>query len=187
MALKKKRKDRQYKKEAGSKGNASKRRSEADVVKRVYELAGPLCEAEGMELVFVEYQRETSGRILRVYIDRPGKVNLDDCAMVSGQLSDLMDIYLDDMEPFNLEVSSPGLDRPLGKETDFERFKGYEAKIRTVHPLEKRRNFRGILLGILEGDVSIRVEDKTVKIPFNEIQKARLINYNGEHPCLSQT
>ena len=187
LVVKKERKDRRYKRETGSEGKTPKRRSEADIVKHVYELAGPLCEVEGMELVFVEYQREASGRILRIYIDRTGGVNLDDCALVSRQMGDLVDIYLDEIDPYSLEVSSPGSDRPLGKELDFERFKGCEAKIRTVHSLEERRNFRGILLGVLRGNVNIRVEDKTVRIPFNEIQKARLINYNGEHPCLSQT
>ena len=189
MVVKKERRDRRYKRETGSEGKTPKRRSEADIVKRVYELVGPLCEAEGLELVFVEYQREASGRILRIYIDRigTGGVNVDDCALVSRQMGDLVDIYLDEIDPYSLEVSSPGLDRPLGKELDFERFKGCEAKIRTVHSLEERKNFRGILLGVLGGNVNIRVEDKTVRIPFNEIQKARLINYNGEHPCLSQT
>lgn len=187
MVVKKERKDGRYKREADSEGKTPKRRSEADIVKRVYELAEPLCEAEGIELVFVEYQREASGRILRIYVDRTGGINLDDCAQVNRQMGDLLDIYLDEIGPYSLEVSSPGSDRPLGKELDFERFKGCEAKIRTVHSLEERRNFRGILLGVLGGDVNIRVEDKTVRIPFNEIQKARLINYNGEHPCLSQT
>ena len=179
--------DRRYKKETGSDRKGSDRLSEADIAKRVNALAEPLCESEGIELGFIEYQREASGRILRVYIDRTGGVNLDDCTRISRQLGDLLDIYLDEIGPYSLEVSSPGSDRPLGKAVDFERFKGCEAKIRTAQPLEARRNFRGVLLGFLGGNVKIRVEDKTVEIPFEEIQKARLINYNGEHPCLSQT
>jgi len=184
---KKEKRDRRYKKETSLEKKTLKRLSEADIVKRVNELAETLCEAEGIGLVFVEYQREASGRILRIYIDKTGGVNLDDCAQVSRQLGDLLDIYLDEMGPYSLEVTSPGSDRPLGKELDFERFKGCEAKIRTVHPLDARRNFRGILQGVLRGNVNILVEDKTVEIPFKEIQKARLINYNGEHPCLLQT
>lgn len=187
MTARKEKRDRRYKKAPDSDNKGSNRLSEADIAKRANGLAEPLCESEGIELVFVEYQREASGRILRVYIDKTGGVNLDDCTRISRHLGDLLDIYLDEIGPYSLEVSSPGSDRPLGKAVDFERFKGCEAKIRTVQPLEARRNFRGVLLGFLEGNVKIRVEDKTVDIPFEEIQKARLINYDGEHPCLSQT
>jgi ribosome maturation factor RimP len=158
---------------------------EAEIIDRVGKLAEPLCEHEGMELVHVEYHREPGGRILRIYIDKPGGVHLEDCAGISRQLGDLLDVYLDEIGPYNLEVSSPGPDRPLGKTSDFERFKGCRARIRTHRQCDGRRNFIGELMGISEGSVvNIRVENKTVAIPFPEIQKARLINFNGEYPCL---
>ena len=157
---------------------------ESEIIEQVRTLAGPLCESEGMELVHVEYHREPGGRILRIYIDKPGGVRLDDCVDISRQLGDLMDVYLDEIGPYTMEVSSPGSDRPLGKEGDFERFRGCKAKIRTHHPFDGRRNFTGVLGGLSEGNVHIWVENKTVTIPFPEIQKARLINFNREYPCL---
>ena len=158
--------------------------SEAEVRDRVWALAEPMCDAEGLALVRVEYRREAGGRILRIYIDKDGGVQLDDCVAVSRQLGDLLDVYLDEIGLYNLEVSSPGSDRPLGRETDFERFKGCEAKIRTHHLLDGRKNFTGALMGMSEGSVRLKVDNKVVVIPFAEIQKARLINFNGEYPCL---
>lgn len=143
-------------------------------------LAEPLCNAEGMELVFAEYQVEPNGRILRLYIDQPGGVNLDDCANISRQLGDILDVSLGDDEPYNLEVSSPGINRPLGKFTDFTRFKGQEAKIQTSQPIDGQKNFKGTLMGTKDNTVTILTNDKTVAIRFDTITKARLINYNGE-------
>ncbi|MCP4111224.1 MAG: ribosome maturation factor RimP [Desulfobacteraceae bacterium] len=157
-----------------------------------------------MELVHVEYQRETGGRVLRIYIDGPGGVTLDDCVGISRQLSDLLDVSLEDSdaeenEPYSLEVSSPGTERPLGKESDFERFKGSIAKIKTApsdgtgnsRP-QKQKTYKGVLLGISEtpqisGQVSeqnsqspeifvnLLVNEETVSIPFREITRARLV------------
>jgi len=158
---------------------------EAEIIDRVAKLAEPLCASEGIELVYVEYNREPGGRILRIYIDRPGGIHLEDCADISRQLGDLLDVYLEEIGPYNLEVSSPGPDRPLGKTGDFVRFKGCKAKIRTHRQRDGRRNFTGVLMGVSEGSVvNIMVENKTVAIPFPDIQKARLINFNGEYPCL---
>ena len=98
-----------------------------------------MCDAEGLALVHVEYRREAGGRILRIYIDKAGGVQLDDCVAVSRQLGDLLDVYLDEIGLYNLEVSSPGSDRPMVRETDFERFKGCEAKIRTHHLIDGRK------------------------------------------------
>ena len=143
-------------------------------------LAEPLCNAEGMELVFAEFQVEPGGRILRLYIDQPGGVTLDDCAIISRQLSDLLDVSLDSEEPYNLEVSSPGTNRPLGKLEDFTRFKGQEAKIQVSQPIDGQKNFKGTLMGTEDKKVTILTNDKTVAIRFDTITKARLINYNGE-------
>jgi len=147
---------------------------------RIKELAEPMCEAGGMELVHVEYQRETGGRILRIYIDKPGGVLLDDCVHISRQLSDLLDVYVEDNDSYRLEVSSPGSDRPLGKKLDFERFKGSDVKIKTAQPVDGQRNFSGLLLGLSGGVVNIMIDDKTVAVPFQEIMRARLVNHDGE-------
>ena len=153
------------------------------MIRHVTELAEPLCQAEGMELVHVEYQRETGGRTLRIYIDKPGGVGLDDCVRISRQLSDLLDVYFENNDAYRLEISSPGPDRPLGKKHDFERFKGRNVKIRTARPIEGRKNFKGLLLGLTDGMVNLMIKDKPVAIPFQGIRRAWLVNYNGESRC----
>ena len=150
------------------------------VLAAVRKLAEPLCHAEGMELVFIEYQAEPGGRILRLYIDHPGGVSLDDCVNISRQLSDLLDVGLETDEPYNLEVSSPGANRPLGKLADYLRFKGQEAKIQVAEPIDGQKNFKGTLMGAEDSLITILTNDKTVAIRFDTITKARLINYNGE-------
>src|SRR6056297_1751517 len=92
--------------------SAEKAASEAEVIAQTWALAEPLCAAEGMELIHVEYQREAGGRILRVYVEKPGGVSLDDCTAVSQQLSDILDIKLETEATYTLEVSSPGPSGP---------------------------------------------------------------------------
>jgi ribosome maturation factor RimP len=144
-------------------------------------LAEPLCNAEGLELVHVEFQREPGGLTLRFFIDRPGGVTLDDCVAVSRQLEDILDVHLQDVPPYRLEVSSPGIDRPVGKREDFIRFEGRRAKIRVATAINGRKNFTGILSGV-DGDmIQMQVDKEIISLDFNDITRARLINYNGEH------
>ena len=157
------------------------------VLESVWRLAAPLCRTEGVELVHVEYQREHGGLTLRLYLDKPGGITLDDCADISRQMSDLLDVGLDLPAPYRLEVSSPGLQRPLGKLSDFERFKGCRAKVRTTRPLNGQKNFSGILNGVSGPGVQLILDKGTVTIALSDIAKAHLINYNGETACLSQT
>ncbi|MFC1489506.1 ribosome maturation factor RimP [Thermodesulfobacteriota bacterium] len=149
-------------------------------IARVMELIEPLCEAEGLELVHVEYQRERGGKILRLYIDKPGGITLDDCVNISRQSGDLLDVNLENAAPYSLEVSSPGPDRPLGKQVDFERFKGKIAKVKVTQAIEGKKNFTGVLQGISGGMVKLLVDVKTVDIPLREISKAHLVNYRPE-------
>ncbi len=154
------------------------------IAARISELAEPLCEAEGIELVHVEYQREPQGRMLRLYIDKPGGVMLDDCAAVSRQVGDLLDAGFEDIGPYRLEVSSPGPDRPLGKMTDFEKYKGHTAKISTFRTVAGKKKIQGILNGVsAEGAVSLQIGENTVEIPFQEIIRARLVSQTGEKEC----
>jgi ribosome maturation factor RimP len=143
-------------------------------------LAEPMCESEGLELVHLEYQREPSGWIMRLYIDKPGGITLDDCANVSHQMNVLLDVHLDEIGPYNLEVTSPGPDRPLAKKQDFERFKGNPAKIRTIRPYEGQKNFKGVLMGVSGAQVKLLVGEETVQILLRDISKASLINFTGE-------
>ena len=154
-----------------------------DVVSHVIALGEPLCRSAGMELVHVEFQREKTGKVLRIYIDKEGGVSLDDCVGVSRELSDLLDVYLDekyDLGSYRLEVSSPGTDRPIAKESDFERFQGHRAGIRIRRPMGGQKNFSGTITGCSHSHVSLKTEKNTVSIPFEDITRARLINYHGE-------
>jgi ribosome maturation factor RimP len=144
------------------------------MIARVKDVLDPLCTAEGIELVHIECQREPGGRILRLYIDSPGGVTLDDCINISRQSSDLLDVFLEDAGPYNLEVSSPGSNRPLGKKIDFDRFKGKRVTIKSAIPVEGKKKISGILLGISEDLVSVSTGDRTVSIPYHEILTARL-------------
>lgn len=145
------------------------------LIGRIRALAQPLVEAEGLELVGVEFQRERRGWVLRLYIDKEGGVTLADCEGVSHQLGDLLDVEDLIGHPYTLEVSSPGLDRPLTKEEDFIRFAGRLARVTTVRPLEGRRRFLGRLKGVREGQILLEKEDgSVVAIPWGAIAKARL-------------
>lgn len=147
------------------------------VARQVFSIAEPLCEAEGIELVFVEFHSEAAGRVLRLYIDKPGGVTLDDCTAVSRQLTDVLDVSLEDIGAYSLEVTSPGPERPLGKVEDFERFKGKKIRVQTSRPLGGRKNFTGILAGLMDGQVTLMIDKETVSIPHIAIKRARLINH----------
>jgi ribosome maturation factor RimP len=144
------------------------------VVARVKEMIEPVCNAEGMELVQVEYQREPGGRVLRLYIDKPGGIGIDDCVAISRQAGDYLDVGLGIDEAYRLEVSSPGTERPLVKEEDFDRFKGHEARLRTREALDGRKNFKGVLLGMAGGAVRLSVDGDSMSIPFEQVEKAKL-------------
>lgn len=152
----------------------------AHIVTRIRTLVEPVCVSEGLELVHVEFQPEAGGRILRLYIDKPGGVTLDDCAEVSHQVSDLLDVSLDTIGSYSLEISSPGPERPLGKKDDFERFKGTAVRIKTYQPIAGQKNFSGLLCGVSEETVKIAMNDQTVAIPIADIKKARLVSH-GEN------
>jgi ribosome maturation factor RimP len=155
----------------------------AVVIEKVYALGDSLCEAEGMELIYVEYQSEAGGRILRLYIDKPGGVTLDDCAVVSRQMSDILDVGFDDLGPYRLEISSPGLERPLGRKKDFEKYRGHRIKVKTVSKIANKKNHTGIIGDVTDDSITLVKEDGAVVIPFLEISKARLLNKNGENRC----
>ena len=145
------------------------------ILLRVETILGPLLDAEGFSLVDVEYKRERGGWVLRVFIDKEGGVTLDDCARVSREFGQLLDV--EDIIPtsYQLEVSSPGLDRPLKKEEDFVKYSGRKVRIKTKEQVSGRRNFKGALLGCSEGKVMVKVEGSGVfTIPFSAILKANL-------------
>ena len=148
--------------------------SEQKVAGLVRSLAEPLCASEGLELVHVEFQREANGRILRLYIDKPDGINLDDCVGVSRQMGDILDVNLENIGPYSLEVTSPGPRRPLAKHEDFEKFKGNRVKLKTSRPLNGQKNFTGILMGISGEQVNLQIGKENIVIPYQDILKARL-------------
>jgi ribosome maturation factor RimP len=139
---------------------------------RLEEVVAPTVSGMGYELVDV--QASNGGRLLRFFIDKPGGITLDDCAAVSNQVTRLLAVEGIDYE--RLEVSSPGLDRPLRKEADFARFAGQRAEIRMRTPdASGRRRFAGVLRGVEAGRVSLELEGQTVQLAFDDVDKAKLI------------
>lgn len=127
----------------------------------------------GMGYELVEVEASAKGRLLRVFIDKSEGVNVEDCARVSEHLSRLFTVENVDYD--RLEVSSPGLDRPLRKPQDFERFAGQEAQVRLRILVDNRRNFTGTLRGFRDGKVILATEVGESALPLDAIERARLV------------
>lgn len=127
----------------------------------------------GLGYEFVDLERSGKGKLLRIYIDKPGGINLDDCAAVSHHLSRVFAV--EDVQYERLEVSSPGLDRLLRKEQDFVRFTGQKARIKVRVPVEGQRNFVGVLRDTRAGKVEIEVDGKVLALDLANLDKARLV------------
>jgi ribosome maturation factor RimP len=142
---------------------------------RVEELVQPFLEAQGAELVDLEYARPRRGRgILRLYVDRPGGINLAELSRISRVVGDLLDVH--DFIPgsYNLEVSSPGLTRALKKPQDYQRYVGRLVRVTTRAPWEGHQVHFGILQGLKDDQVCLREGDSLLCIPLREIARARL-------------
>ncbi|MEA1967106.1 MAG: ribosome maturation factor RimP [Thermodesulfobacteriota bacterium] len=144
------------------------------IVLKIEEVAAPLCLSENIELVHVEVLSSSHDVIVRVSIDKPYGVTIDDCAFISRQLGDLMDVHLEDMGAYRLEVASPGPRRPLKKKADYERFKGQKIRIETVELINGRKRFTGILNGFIKGHVELVVDTEVRAFQLEQISKARL-------------
>jgi ribosome maturation factor RimP len=148
--------------------------SKSQYVGLITQVADDLCRGEGFELVHVEMVTWNRQTIIRIYADKPGGINLDECADISRQLGDLLDVQLPDMGSYRLEISSPGPHRPLKKKQDFHRFKGSLIKIETRASIQGRKRFTGILQQVQEDAVVIEVDGERVEIPDQQIDKANL-------------
>jgi len=146
----------------------------ADVINQVTTLVTPILLEEKLELVDLDYRREATGWVLRLYIDKEGGVTLDDCARVSREVGRMLDVENPITTPYALEVSSPGLRRPLKTEKDFLKYRNHLLKVRTHTPIEKQRNFRGQLLNVVNEGIEINMDGRIVHIPFQNIGKANL-------------
>lgn len=129
---------------------------------------------QGLGYEMVDLEMSNHGKLLRLFIDKPGGVNIDDCALVSNHISRLLAVEMD-FDYDRLEVSSPGLDRPLRKEADFVRFCGEKAQIKLRVPLQGRKKFVGTLKSVQDGQVQLDVEGNIVDFALSNIDKARLV------------
>jgi ribosome maturation factor RimP len=127
----------------------------------------------GMGYELVDLERSGRGKLLRVYIDKAGGVNVDDCAAVSHHLSRVLAV--EGVEYDRLEVSSPGLDRPLRQERDFVRYAGHKARIKLRVPVAGQRNFVGVLRETHGGKVDLEVDGKTLSLELANLDRARLV------------
>lgn len=132
-------------------------------------------ETLGYELVGVEYIKNDHETVMRVYIDSEQGISIEDCERVSHQMSGILEVEQPITSSYNLEVSSPGFDRPLFKERDFVRFVDSEVKIAMKLPIQGRRNFRGVLQGVRGGNVLIEVDGEIYELPLTKLSKARLV------------
>ena len=141
---------------------------------RVRSMADPIILNEGMELVDVEYRRESNGWVLRLTLDKEGGVTLDDCTRISREVGRSLDVEDFIQTPHTLEVSSPGLTRPLKTEKDFMKYCHRLIKVKTVDPVENRRQFKGRLLGVSENRIEIEGDGGIFQIPLSNVAKANL-------------
>jgi ribosome maturation factor RimP len=146
-----------------------------DIVKAVENILDPLLSEKDLELVDLEYLSAGRGKILRIYIDKSGGVTLGDCENVSKELSALLDVHNVIPYTYTLEVSSPGLTRPLKRPRDFERSKGKNIKIKTKTDINEKRVFRGRLVDYIDETVSVQTEEGFYTIPLDYISEAKLV------------
>jgi ribosome maturation factor RimP len=137
----------------------------------LYELLESTLAGLGYELV--DFERSLRGKLLRVFIDKTNGVSVDDCVAVSNHLSRLLAVENIDYD--RLEVSSPGLDRPLRKASDFIRFSGESVTLRLRVPLQGRRNFVGVVREVNDGILKLEMDGKTLDLELSNLEKARLV------------
>jgi ribosome maturation factor RimP len=162
--------------ERGSNMKASDLNQRQSLEARLLEMAEQVAASIGIEVVLVEIKGGGKNSVVRTFIDRPEGISLDDCAHFSRRLSIALDV--DDWIPFSytLEVSSPGINRPLVKESDFQRFCGKDARVQTRFPIGTQKNFKGKIAGVTEGRLELEIAPgKQVKIALMDIEKANLI------------
>ena len=146
-----------------------------EVVGRVADLIAPVLETERFELVDIVYRSESGRWVLRLFLDRPEGVTLDDCAFISRRIEDLIEVEGVLSHAYRLEVSSPGLDRILTREEHFQRFTGKTARVKRAIPLEGRKNFRGRIVGCEQQIVELEDEQGIrFRLPLQDIDTARL-------------
>ena len=140
----------------------------------VEELVTPILAGMSIELVDIEYVKEGNNWFLRVYIDKEGGVDIEDCGAVSEKLSKRLDEVDPIPDAYFLEVSSPGIERPLKKEKDFHWSIGKRVQIKTQEPIEDTKIFEGTLTVFDDGILTIEEDQKSYQIPYDKVESARL-------------
>ena len=144
------------------------------VVETIETLVTPIVQENRLELVDVEYKKEGKNWFLRIFIDKEGGITVDDCTQVSRRIEDLIEVEEVVPSSYTLEVSSPGLDRPLKKEEDFLRFKGKLAHVTTYTPIHQQKSFKGTIRDFQKDVLFLDIDNQHVEIPKDQIAKARL-------------
>ncbi len=147
-----------------------------DVARYLESLLKRAVEEEGLELVHVEYRSNVSPAILQIYIDKPGGVNHQDCERISKQIGELLDEEDVIALSYMLEVSSPGIERPLFKEEDYQRFVGKEIQLVTTEKIDDQKKFKGFIQSFSQGILDLELEGETCHIPFGKIRRANLVH-----------
>ncbi len=142
---------------------------------KLTDMLEPGVEALGFELVGVEFVRAGKHSILRVYIDHENGITVDDCADVSYQVSAILDVEDPISTEYNLEVSSPGMDRPLFKESHYQAAVGEVVQVRLAMPMDNRRNFKGQVLAVEDGVVNIEVDGQQFQLAVANIEKGNVV------------
>jgi len=144
------------------------------ILNQVESLVSPVLENLGYVLIEQELANESGRWVLRLYIDKEGGVTIDDCARASRGIEDLLEVEGAVPVAYNLEISSPGVFRPLRKRDDFEKFQGERIRLKTLEPVDGRSNYLGILLGFEGDDIMMMVDGEKYKIPYSALSKAKL-------------
>ena len=148
--------------------------SGSNIEEKTTALAEPVAESHGMELVDVEFKREPTGWVLRLFVDKEGGVNLDDCSLISREVGTVIEVEELIEQHYTLEVSSPGLTRRIKKLADFDRFKGKFIRLKCFEAIDGSKNMNGKLLGIEGDNVILEKDGKEFKVLYKNIAKANL-------------
>jgi len=144
------------------------------IVEQVQTIITPVILEHGLELVDIEFVKEGAQWYLRIFIDKEGGVDIDDCTNVSHAVSELLDKHDPITQAYILEVSSPGLERPLKKDEDFERYKGKLVRVITKKPYQGFLEFTGYLVGLINDEIVLEYEKERIAIPRSLVDKANL-------------
>lgn len=141
----------------------------------IEEIVSPIVDAKGFEIVDIEYVKEAGEYYLRVFLDKEGGISLNDCETVSRELSEILDVKDPIKDNYFLEVSSPGLDRPLKKDKDFVRYQGRDVEIKLYKPINGSKQFEGELVGLTEDkNIKVIIDENEVEFNKKEVALVRL-------------